>query len=153
MTPVWTQLHTGMGWSEGMTWVGSISPGTSPDWLKHEWDVEGWKLDSSAWIWKESRSLLFFIIFVSVLNFESLLIVDSYPAIRGDVSSLHDVSLTAAPLLGPALAAEGLHCWLNVTEVCFGRERGYESNLDCWHQTAHCNYFLNLILHRRWIWK
>lgn len=65
------------------------------------------------------RCLLFFIIFVSVLNFESLLIVDSYPAVRGDISALHDVSLTAAPFLGPALAAEGLHCWLNVTEVCF----------------------------------
>lgn len=64
---------------------------------------------------------MFFIIFVAVLNFESLLIVDSYPTIRGDVSALHDVSLTAAPLLGPTLAAEGLHCWLNITEVCFER--------------------------------
>lgn len=52
-------------------------------WLVKAGDVsmEGWKPDSFAWTWKESRSLLFFIIFVSVLNFEFLLIVDSYLAI------------------------------------------------------------------------
>lgn len=102
--------------------------------------VEEWKLDSSVWTWKESRSLLFFIIFASVLNFESLLIVDSFPAIRGKVSALHDVSLPAAPCLGTCFGCRGIallaqHHWSMLWEG------GYGSNLDCWDQMLSAFYF------------
>lgn len=92
---------------------------------------EGWRPDSSAWMWNESRNPFFLYNFSYCPDF--LISSDSWQSstIRGAVSAGHGVSLPATPLLGcpgPSMAAEGLLAWCPLKWIL----RGWEAVRTTW---------------------